>query len=692
MDQISRKTLDNFPGKVVRKDLTALMKRGANVPAYVLEYLLGMYCATDDEAVIGIGIEKINNILTENYVRSEEIERIKSIIREKGEYTIIDKMTARLDAYDDYYVATLSNFQIGELILPDEFAINFSKILMGGIWCLIRIAYEYPEDSPALKNKSKRKRKDPSDSPFKIISLKPIQMPNLKVNEIIEKRKNFTTNEWISLLLRSAGIESEYFNEKERFHFLERMVPMIERNYNLCELGPRGTGKSHLYKEISPYSILMSGGHTTTSNLFYNLTTKRIGLVGNWDCIAFDEVAGMRFKDIDAVQILKDYMASGSFARGRDLINADASMVFVGNINDSIENILRTSNLFSPFPKEFNNDSAFFDRIHYYLPGWEVPKIRASFLTEEYGLITDFLAEFTREMRKQDFTHILDQWFKLNREITTRDEIAIRKTVSGLCKLIYPDKIIQKEELEIILTYAIEGRRRVKEQLRRIAGVEFSDVNLGYISNDGREVTVHLPEQNDDTLIPRNQLIPGHIYTIGASLSDGLPAVYRLENKMIRGSGRLEVQGVLGSGAKAVKECINAAWLYFLDNAHKVHRIDRMHDYDYLIYYSDVLDRYISDEISVAEFVGLCSVAFGISVKPSLVVIGELTISGSVNGIRNLSDYLRVAVNAGVEYILLPEEEMLVFDSINDTELQKIIPLYYKSPIEAAQIALELFY
>lgn len=688
MDQISRKALENFSGKVVRKDLTSLMKRGANVPAYVLEYLLGMYCATDDEAVIAIGIEKINKILNENYVHPEESERIKSIIRERGEYTIIDKISASLDAFEDCYVASLSNFYIGSFILPDEYAINYSKILMGGIWCMLRIAYEYPESTPDAKNKSKRRRKDPSDSPFKILSLKPIQMPNLKIEDIIDKRKNFTTEEWIQLILRSAGIESIHFNEKEKLHFIERMVPLVERNYNLCELGPRGTGKSHIYKEISPYSILMSGGHTSTSNLFYNLRTRQIGLVGNWDCIAFDEVAGMHFKDIDAVQIMKDYMASGSFARGRDVINADASMVFVGNINDSVENILKTSNLFNPFPKEFNNDTAFFDRIHYYLPGWEVPKIRASYLTEEYGLITDYLAEFSREMRKLDFTHFFDQWFKLNKHITTRDEIAIRKTVSGLIKLIYPDQNVNKEELEIILTYAIEGRRRVKEQLRRIAGEEFSDIDLGYVTDDGRAVTVHIPEQNDDTLIPKDQLVPGHIYAVGASLEDGNPAVYRLENKMIRGSAKLEIQGVLGYGSKAVKECINASWLYFLDNGQKVHRIEKMFDYDYLIYYSDPQDRYISDEISVAEFIGLCSVALGISVMPSLAVIGELTISGSVNELKNLSDYLRVASNSGAEYLLLPKEGKVSYESILDTELRKVKPLYYDTPIDAAKLAL----
>lgn len=690
MDNISKKAISNFRGKIVRKDLTALMKRGANVPTYVLEYLLGMYCATDDEQVIATGIQKIQKILTENYVHPEESEKIKSLIREKGEYTIIDKISAVLDEYNDCYSASFTNLNIGAFVLPNEYAVNYTKILMGGIWCMVRIAYQYPEGTSERTNKSKRSRKNPFDSPFKIVSLKPIQMPNLNVEDIISKRAAFTTEEWIQLILRSAGIESTDMNEKEKFHFLERLVPLVERNYNLCELGPRGTGKSHIYKEISPYSILMSGGQTTTSNLFFNLQSKRVGLVGHWDCIAFDEVAGMRFRDMNTIQIMKDYMASGSFARGRDLVNADASMVFVGNINDSVENLLKVSHLFEPFPEEFHNDSAFFDRMHYYLPGWEVPKIRASFLTEEYGLITDCLAEFSREMRKRDLTHCMDQWFKLNRNITTRDEIAIRKTISGLVKLIYPDNSYTKEDLEIIITYAIEGRRRVKEQLRRMAGEEFADVDLGYVTCDGKEIIVYVPEQSDDTLIPENEMIPGHIHAIGRSLADGIPAVYRMENKAIRGNGKMELQGVVGGGARIVKESIDAAWFFFLDNAQKVYHLDRVLDKDYLVYYGDQQNRYISPEISIAEFAGLCSCAFNRPVLASMAVVGELTLSGSIKDVKNISEYVRVAINAGARQLLMPISCQMEFDAIKDSELKKINPVYYHTPVEAAKLALGL--
>ena len=411
MDALDRKINEVFPGKVVRKDLTALLRRGANVPTFVLEYLLGMYCATDDETAIAEGVEKIRKILAENYVRPEESEKVKSLIRERGEYTVIDKVSAVLDEYKDIYVARFSNLEIEPFVLQSDYAVKYTKILMGGIWCIARIGYTYQQDSME-DEKKRRKKRGPEDSPFRILGLKPIQLPNLDAAEMIDKRKEFTTEEWIAMLLRSEGMEPDALSEKEKLHFIERMVPLAEHNYNLCELGPRGTGKSHLYKEISPYSILMSGGQTTTANLFYSMSAHRVGLVGHWDCVAFDEVAGMRFRDLDAIQIMKDYMASGSFARGRDMINADASMVFVGNINDSVQNLLKVAHLFEPFPPEFNNDSAFFDRIHYYLPGWEIPKMRSELLTEKYGLITDCLAELTRELRKKDCTHLLDAYFR----------------------------------------------------------------------------------------------------------------------------------------------------------------------------------------------------------------------------------------------------------------------------------------
>ncbi len=687
MDALDRKINEVFPGKVVRKDLTALLRRGANVPTFVLEYLLGMYCATDDETAIAEGVEKIRKILAENYVRPEESEKVKSLIRERGEYTVIDKVSAVLDEYKDIYVARFSNLEIEPFVLQSDYAVKYTKILMGGIWCIARIGYTYQQDSME-DEKKRRKKRGPEDSPFRILGLKPIQLPNLDAAEMIDKRKEFTTEEWIAMLLRSEGMEPDALSEKEKLHFIERMVPLAEHNYNLCELGPRGTGKSHLYKEISPYSILMSGGQTTTANLFYSMAAHRVGLVGHWDCVAFDEVAGMRFRDLDAIQIMKDYMASGSFARGRDMINADASMVFVGNINDSVQNLLKVAHLFEPFPPEFNNDSAFFDRIHYYLPGWEIPKMRSELLTEKYGLITDCLAELTREMRKKDCTHLLDAYFRLNNKFNKRDEIAVRKTMSGLIKLIFPDENVTEDEMRRLLEYAIEGRRRVKEQLKLMAGVEFADVALGYVDEYGNETVVSVPEQASNTLIPAEKLPAGHVFALGANQIDGEVAVYRLENKVIRGNGKMETQGI--GGNRAVNECVDAAWYYFMDKARSILPGTTLSDHDYLLYYADPQSKGLSTEVSVAELVGLCSAVANRPVMEATAVIGEIKLSGTMGEIKNLENIVRVAKNAGAKQLLLPIQSMQELMHVPGELLTAVQPIFYSDPIEAVKKAIEL--
>ena len=445
MDELDAKILDAFPGKVVRKDLTSLMKKGANVPTYVLEYLLGMYCATDDEDVIDAGLIKIKRILSENYVRPDQSEYVKSKIKENGQYTIIDKITVIFDDKEDKYVARFTNLRMDPFEVPSDLVVHNEKLLIGGIWCILKIDYvgldgreteedEYEEDifGNQKKKKKLKKKKSKYDSPFMISSLKPIQMPNLDLDEIKESRNRFTKEEWKDLLLRSAGYEPEQLKEKEKMHYLLRFVPFIQKNYNLVELGPRGTGKSHVYSELSPYSILMSSGTTTVSNMFYNMSSRRIGLVGNWDCIAFDEVAGITQASGDMVQIMKNYMANGSFARGADSISSDASIAFEGNTFRSVSDMMRTTNLFEPFPDAFNNDSAFFDRIHAYLPGWETPKLRSELFTKRYGLISDCFSEFCHAMRKYDFTNSYNQYFELNRNFNTRDTIAVTRTFSGL--------------------------------------------------------------------------------------------------------------------------------------------------------------------------------------------------------------------------------------------------------------------
>lgn len=710
LDTLDEKVVANFPGKIVRKDLTALMKRGANVPTFVLEYLLGMYCSTEDDEMVAQGIERIRKILTENYVRPDESEAIKSKIKELGQYTIIDKVHAKLDEYEDIYVASFSNLAIEPFVMPAEYVRNYAKILQGGIWCILRIEYLQPEDAdedaladffddaPKPKSKKKSRKRGPQDSPFHVVSLKPIQMPNLDLDGMIALRSEFTAEEWMDLLLRSCGYEPAALKLKQKLHFIARMVPLVEHNYNLCELGPRGTGKSHVYKEISPYSILMSGGQTTTANLFGRMNANaradslaRAGLVGNWDCVTFDEVAGMRFKDMNAIQILKDYMASGSFARGKDQLNADASMVFEGNINDTPQSVLKTTHLFQPFPPEFNNDSAFFDRIHLYLPGWEVPKMRSDLLTGHYGLITDCLSEFCHEMRKRDFTHLADDYFRLNSDFNKRDEIGVRKTFSGMAKLLFPDENMTKEDVRMLMGYAVEGRRRVKEQLKIMAGVEFIDVNLGYIDveNPAENHVVYVPEQSKSALVPDGPLQAGHVFAVGHSI-EGEMAVYKLENKAVAGDFKLEIEG-LGYN-RAVNDGIEAAFKYFGNNANKVALGVRAGAYDYLMFFNDLQKKGLSAEVSLAEFVGLCSAACGRPVAASLVIPGILRMSGSMDELRDLEDFFRVAKNAGAKKILLPMSSLAQLQTVPQELMSSVSPDFYPDgdAVSAARKALEI--
>ena len=705
MTEFDQKVLDNFPGKVVRKDLTAMMKKGANVPTYVLEYLLGMYCSTDDEEAIEIGLDKIKKILAENYVRPDQSEYVKSKIKENGQYTIIDKITVVFDDREDKYVARFTNLRMDPFEVPSDLVIHNEKLLIGGIWCIVKIEYvglekgndedeqEAFEENIFGNQKRKKKikkKKSKYDSPFEIASLKPIQMPNLDLDEIKESRSNFTKDEWMSLLLRSAGYEPSKLTQKEKLHYLLRFVPFIQKNYNLVELGPRGTGKSHVYSELSPYSILMSSGTTTVSNMFYNMSSRRVGLVGNWDCIAFDEVAGITQASSDMVQIMKNYMANGSFARGADSISSDASIAFEGNTFRSVADMMRTTNLFEPFPEEFNNDSAFFDRIHAYLPGWETPKLRSSLFTKSYGLISDCFSEFCHAMRKYDFTNSYGEYFALNDQFNTRDTIAVGRTFSGLVKLIHPNEQMTKEEAQEILEYAIECRRRVKEQLRKMTPGEFSDVNLGYIDVDtSDEYVVDLPEISTGTLIFEGLESPGYVYGIGKSVTNVI-GVYRLENKLINGTGVFSFKNVegLARAPKRVKDSITAAFNYFGENSRKLVS-GAYEDFDYSLYFNDLQNRGVSDEISVAEVVGLFSGLANRAVLPSLVICGRVVMSGSMMPITTELDEIFVAAaNAGAKRIMLPAESKEKYDKLKSDLKDEISVVFYSTPLDAAKKAL----
>lgn len=705
MTEFDAKVLDNFPGKIVRKDLTALMKKGANVPTYVLEYLLGMYCATDDEEAVEIGLGKIRKILSENYVRPDQSEYVKSKIKENGQYTIIDKITVVFDDREDKYVARFTNLRMDPFEVSSDLVVHNEKLLVGGIWCIVKIEYvgleknsdedgqeAFEEDifGGQKKKKKIKRKKSKYDSPFEIASLKPIQMPNLDLDEMKAARANFTKDEWITLLLRSAGYEPDELTEKEKLHYLLRFVPFIQKNYNLVELGPRGTGKSHAYSELSPYSILMSSGTTTVSNMFYNMSSRRVGLVGNWDCIAFDEVAGITQASGDMVQIMKNYMANGSFARGADSISSDASIAFEGNTFRSVADMMRTTNLFEPFPDAFNNDSAFFDRIHAYLPGWETPKLRSSLFTQGYGLISDCFSEFCHAMRRYDFTNSFSEYFSLNGNFNTRDTIAVGRTFSGLAKLIYPDEQMTKEETREILEYAIECRRRVKEQLRKMTPGEFSDVDLGYIDSDtGEEHIVDLPEVSGGTLVFEGFEKPGYVYAVGRSVSDIL-GIYRLENKLVNGTGLFSFKNVegLARSPKSVRDSLNAAFNYFKENANAL--IAGSHEsFDYSLYFNDLQSRGVSDEISVAEVVGLLSGLANRAVLPSLVICGRVVMSGSMMPITTELDEIFVTVaNAGAKKLMLPAESKENYDKLREDLKEEISVIFYSTPLDAAKKAL----
>ena len=638
-DEIKTKLRDNFAGRIVRKDLTKKIKEGANVPVYVLEFLLGQYCGSDDEEIIEQGINKVKKILSDNFVRPDEAQKTLSTLRSKGFFTVIDKVTINLNIRKDRYEAEFSNLGIKEIPVSEEYPQKYDRLLCGGIWCIVQLEYEYDEE-------------DKFSSPIKIAKLNPIQMPHVDINELKEGRKAFTKNEWIDVILRSIGMEPDQLNEREKWLLLLRLVPLIENNYNLCELGPRSTGKSHVYKEISPNSILVSGGQTTVANLFYNMGKRTIGLVGLWDCVAFDEVAGIKFKDKDGIQIMKDYMASGSFARGKEEKAASASMVFVGNINQSVDVLLKTSSLFDPFPVEMGTDTAFLDRIHCYLPGWEVPKFRPDHFTDDYGFITDYFAEFIRELRKTQESDALDKYFKLGKNLNQRDTIAVRKTVSGLVKLVYPNEDYTKEELEEILRIALEMRRRVKEQLKKIGGMEFYDVNFSYIDTESfEEKFVSVPEQSSSTLIPDGICSPGQVYTVSPGKS-GMIGLFRLESQILPGNGKLTCNGI-GADREA-RESTQNAFNYLKANSNHISQSISTTNKDYIIQYQDLQGIGMTNKLSLSTLIALCSIALNKPTLSSMAVLGDISVSGTVSKVENLANTLQVCLDSGAKRILLP--------------------------------------
>lgn len=670
---INQRLRQYFDGRIVRKDLTKAIKEGANVPVYVLEFLLGQYCSSDDPVIIEEGVNNVKRILADNYVRPDEAQKTLSILRERGAYTVIDRLTVHLNIKEDRYEAEFSNLGVKGIPIHPDYVQRYDRLLCGGIWCILQLEYEYVEE-------------DKKVNPIRIRKLTPIQMPHIDLDEVKNGRKAFSKDEWITILLRSTGMEADKFTEREKWLLLARMIPLVENNFNLCELGPRSTGKSHLYKEISPNSILVSGGQTTVANLFYNMASKQVGLVGLWDCVAFDEVAGINFKDQDGVQIMKDYMASGSFARGKEEKAASASMVFVGNINQSVDVLLKTSHLFEPFPRVMGYDTAFLDRMHCYIPGWEIPKYRPDFFTDDYGFITDYLSEFLREMRKTTFSDASDKFYRFGKNLNQRDMIAVRKMVSGFTKLIYPDGIFTKEDMEEIVQISLELRRRVKEQLKKIGGMEFYDVNFSYIDNDSfEERYVSVPEQGSGKLIPEGMTNPGQVYTISRAKS-GFVGVYRLETQMLPGNGKFTPTGI-GSD-KTVKEAVQTAFNYLKANGNAISGTISTTTKDYIVSYSDLNGIGQTKYMTLPTLIAICSVALSKPTLSSLAILGDITISGTILKVEELANVLQVCLDSGAKKVLLPITSAVDIGSVPSDLVGAFSLIFYSTPQEAVFKAL----
>lgn len=689
---IKEKLRANFDGKIVRKDLTKKIKEGANVPVYVLEFLLGQYCSSDDPEIVENGVQTVKRILADNFVRPDEAQKILSMLRKKGSHTVIDMITVRLDIKKDCFFAEFSNLGLTNVPIADEYPEKFDRLLCGGIWCIVQLDYEMEGDanfgivdSDGFELKSKQK-KQKDISPISIRKLTPIQMPHIDIEELKTGRGAFTKEEWMDVMLRSIGMEPDSLNDREKWLLLTRMIPLVENNFNLCELGPRSTGKSHLYKEISPNSILVSGGQTTVANLFYNMGRKTVGLVGLWDCVAFDEVAGIHFKDKDGIQIMKDYMASGSFARGKEEKAASASMVFVGNINQSVDVLLKTSSLFDPFPPEMGTDTAFLDRMHCYLPGWEIPKFRPEHFTNDYGFISDYLAEFIRELRKEQYGDALDKYFRLGKNLNQRDTIAVRKMVGGYLKLLYPDGKFSKEELEEVLRISLEMRRRVKEQLKKLGGMEFYDVNFSYIDlEDMSEHYVSVPEQGGGKLIPEGVCDPGQIYTVSHGKS-GMIGVFRLESQMLPGNGKFERTGI-GTDRDA-KEASNTAFNFLKANSSRISGSISTTMKDYIINYQDLQGIGMTSTLALPTLIALCSIALGRPTLGSLVVLGEISISGTMIKVDELSNALQVCLDSGAKRVLIPATSMVDFATVPPDLMSAFQLIPYQSAEDAVFKAL----
>ena len=647
LNELDHKLLDNFRGYVVKKDLVRSVKVGANVPVFVLEYLIANSCSTDDEEKIKEGLDNVKKILSEHYVNPEEATKIHSKIREDGKYKIIDKISVRLDSKKDKYWAHLQNSNIKDANINDALVNQHDKMMMGGIWAIIDVEYD-----PSIKIGS-------NIFPFVVQNIKPIQLSSFDNSKIIDKRKDFSKDEWLDILLRSCGYEptAEGMTDRVKMLLLSRLVPMVESNFNFIELGPRSTGKSFVYKELTPYAVLISGGQGTIAKLFVHGSTGKVGAVGQWDAICFDEATDSIFKDKDAIPLMKDYMESGSFSRAGagGEITGVASIIFNGNINQPVETVLQTSNLFSPLSDEVNSDTAFLDRIHFYLPGWEMIKFAPKHFTSNFGFSTDYFSEALKSFRRVTYTDALEEFFSLGSHLKQRDTKPVKKTVSGFIKLMHPDGKYTKEDVREYLVLALEMRRRVKEQLKRIGGMEFWDTNFSYIDKDTQEeFFVGLPEEKGSHIIENTPLQPGVCYT---STSDGENmALVRIEVVTTTGSGKLNITGVSNT---SVKENIKNTYQYIKANEKTI--LSEQHslqNFDVTIQVSNVLGATISTGVGSAVYIAIVSAIYKKNLKAGLAVLGNISVGGAIERATNFADKITMLSENGAKAVVVPMDNL----------------------------------
>lgn len=676
LDELDRLANEAFPGLVVRKDLLRLMRNAFGVPAFVIEFLLGKYCASTDEEAIREGLEFVRETLSSKYVKPDEREAVKSAIKQHSTYEIIDKISVRLVETHDKYWARLSNLDLDFINIEESAVREHDRLLYGGVWAEIKLRYD---DSYVFKGQNR---------PFFVDSIRPIQLSTRNTDRFVEGRRRFTRDQWLDLLMRSMGYEPShpYYTKRRKLHCIQRLLPFVERNYNSVELGPRGTGKSFVYQQLSPYCHLVSGGQTTTAQMFVNLGTGQRGLVALWDVVAFDEAAGIRLTDKNGINIMKGYMEDGAFSRGSDVITAEGSIVFVGNIDGDIETIIRTSNLFYPMPKEM--DSAFYDRIHAYIPGWEFQKTSDAAYTNHFGLVTDYLAEVFREVRKRSYGDYAERHFRFGQHLGGRDQKAVRKTVSGLIKLLHPDGEVTKPELEEYLAYAMEMRRRVKEQLKKLGGLEYWDTTFSYIDKEsGQETFVRVPEMGGGSIIAEGSLPPGSIYTIGSDTTDNRLAMFLLQTQMNRGSGRIIPLGNLSS---KMKEAIKTADAYLKANLKNLGVDHDLKAYDFTVQAINLNQAKEGAETAVAFFLSMVSAVLGKPVLDRTVVLGEMSVQGMLLKVASLPERMQTAVEAGAKRILIPSENKRDLAEVPDAILTAIQWQFYDSPTKAAILAMGL--